>query len=398
MDEVELNEFKVVFNESKLINDLKNRFNEFNIFEALNAIDIENIHRNFLIWILNPFETHNIGDLFLKKLLIKSLETNYSKFNIINDVNSWDFQDLELIREKYVRDINWNKRFIDIFLFSEKLSFTWVIELKTKTGEHSDQLNQYQIAIDSDYNRVKNRIYSYLTIDGIIPKNKSYNSLSYEDLKVTLEEVLAEKESNEIYKSNNQAHLFIQHYINMIGRHYMKDTELKRLSRKFYLENKNIFDYISKNKNHQIDVQPLICELINSENQLRIEQKNNMLFIPREMDDIIPRKGKGWTTENRLLLFEIKNYPKEIHFDLVLGPGEINERNKIISFTKKRDQVFKRVNFYKDDPDWRLIHRSRTINKIRYDLDLIEDHIRSIFSEFMIELMNINDIFKNEYN
>ena len=52
---------------------LESILSEFNIFEAVGMIRQEIRHSHFLAFLLNPSESHRLGDLFLKKLLICAL-------------------------------------------------------------------------------------------------------------------------------------------------------------------------------------------------------------------------------------------------------------------------------------------------------------------------------------
>ncbi|HZW56268.1 MAG TPA: PD-(D/E)XK nuclease family protein [Nitrososphaerales archaeon] len=48
---------------------LEKRLNQFSIFEALRITEAEVKHSQFLSWLLNPQETHALGDDFQKVFL-----------------------------------------------------------------------------------------------------------------------------------------------------------------------------------------------------------------------------------------------------------------------------------------------------------------------------------------
>jgi len=50
---------------------LEEMINDFNIFTALNITDHELRHSDFLSWLLNPNESHGMGDYFLILFLKK---------------------------------------------------------------------------------------------------------------------------------------------------------------------------------------------------------------------------------------------------------------------------------------------------------------------------------------
>ncbi|HVZ93516.1 MAG TPA: PD-(D/E)XK nuclease family protein, partial [Phycisphaerales bacterium] len=61
----------VVENEDLL--QLEELLGRFNIFDALRLERVEIRHSNFLAWLLDPGESHGVGDLFLKALLMDLL-------------------------------------------------------------------------------------------------------------------------------------------------------------------------------------------------------------------------------------------------------------------------------------------------------------------------------------
>jgi hypothetical protein len=59
---------------NKDLEELEAKISRFNIFEAVGMVRQEIKHSNFLQFLLNPSEKHQLGDLFLKKLLIEVLQ------------------------------------------------------------------------------------------------------------------------------------------------------------------------------------------------------------------------------------------------------------------------------------------------------------------------------------
>jgi len=102
-----------------------------NFFSILDASRTEIRHSNFLGWILDPNDTHGMGELFLRKFLrdIFSDEkiTSCSQF----DVDGFDLRDVEIRRE-------W--KHIDLLIVHE--DFIVVVENKIDSRDHSDQLKR----------------------------------------------------------------------------------------------------------------------------------------------------------------------------------------------------------------------------------------------------------------
>src|SRR5690242_12497482 len=60
--------------ENDALQKLETRIARFNVFDALGISEVEIRHSNFLAFVLDPTESHGLGDLFLKGLLIDALK------------------------------------------------------------------------------------------------------------------------------------------------------------------------------------------------------------------------------------------------------------------------------------------------------------------------------------
>ena len=49
------------------------RLDRFNVFEAIGFVGQELMHSQFLAFLLDPKQTHDLGDLFLKRVLREAL-------------------------------------------------------------------------------------------------------------------------------------------------------------------------------------------------------------------------------------------------------------------------------------------------------------------------------------
>jgi hypothetical protein len=123
---------------------LEDIVNDFNIFTSLNLINNEIRHSNFLSWIMNPKENHNLKDYFLSSLLkIISMRASSSGINApsIFDIDNWSFIETEILRE-------W--RNIDILIKDDNHKLICVIENKIYSKEHSRQLRRYKEIVEEE--------------------------------------------------------------------------------------------------------------------------------------------------------------------------------------------------------------------------------------------------------
>ena len=108
-----------------------------NIFQILKISNTEIRHSNFLSWLLDPSQSHKIGDIFLKRFLREVFSSD--KFEKIDqiDVEGMNLQNVKIYRE-------WKN--IDILIV---LNETVVcVENKILTKEHSNQLERYKKIIE----------------------------------------------------------------------------------------------------------------------------------------------------------------------------------------------------------------------------------------------------------
>ena len=122
-----------------------------NIFQILRITNNEIRHSNFLSWLLDPNQSHKLGDIFLKRFLREVFSSE--KFGEIDqsDVEGLDLTKVEIQRE-------WKN--IDILI---KLNDVVVcIENKVLSKEHSNQLMRYREIIESQFPNHK-KTYVFLT-------------------------------------------------------------------------------------------------------------------------------------------------------------------------------------------------------------------------------------------
>ena len=132
----------------------------FNPFRVLKLEHYEIRHSNFLAWLLNPQESHGLGDVFLEKFLEKIKEKNDT---IIPPENI----NITIKRE-------WQN--IDILI--EGKGFVCVIENKIYSGENGTQLENYEEIIQKEFPH-KTAYFIYLTLNKETPSDEKYKNITY---------------------------------------------------------------------------------------------------------------------------------------------------------------------------------------------------------------------------
>lgn len=225
MNSIETEELKIVKN---LINDIDFDMLEIglknpNFFRILKISKAEIRHSNFLSWLLNPYESHNLREAFLKRFLL----------DISIDLDLSSFENIEIRRE-------WKN--IDILIITDEIVVC--IENKVESSEHSDQLSRYKKIIKENFPDKKN-VFVYLTANQTTPSDNDYVPYSYQDIVNILESrILA------IYQRNITPEVlqYLKDYIETLKLEIMQTHEFNKLVSQIYSKHKEALDFIFANQ------------------------------------------------------------------------------------------------------------------------------------------------------
>jgi hypothetical protein len=293
---------------------------KFNIFLALDIIKEEVRHSNFLAWLLDPNGTHGAGDYFLKNFLKKIAANNRSSLSGLSifDINLWELDGVEVKKE-------WQG--IDIFLVDHNNNFLCVIENKVDSSEHDEQLTRYRTTVEEYYPTYK-KLYIYLTIAGERPeKEQVYLSVSY----ATLSELVEGFYENRKSQLNDDVSLFISHYLEMLNRYIMENSEVQKICQQIYLKHQRAIELINLYKPDLLGtIVDVVAELLNDYPQVIIDHRSaTSLKFTLQGVDFIPKLGEGWTRSKRIMLFELQYNAKGAFLALMLGPGNGDIRKQL---------------------------------------------------------------------
>ncbi len=312
---------------------LEGLLSSFNIFEALNIVWQELRHSDFLAYLLSPQQSHGLEDIFLKRFLqcaLRSKGTDVSLPITAIDVDSWDLSQTEVLRE-------WQQ--IDVFLRNEAHELAVVIENKTGTTEHEDQLRRYLAAAERECPHWK-VVAVYLTPEGDLPSDERYLPISYVEVCAVIESLIDGSHG----RIAPDVRTLMAHYMEMVRRHFVADSEIAKLCKQIYGKHRQALDLIYE---HRPDTQQTIRELleswIKSNRDLALDDssKSFIRFLPKVLDVAALRGGSGWTSTGRLVLFEFVNHPDSLKFKLMLGPGPSEARGKVFERVLKNSPPFK---------------------------------------------------------
>lgn len=299
---------------------LESLLSQFNIFEALGPARRELRHSDFLAFLLDPRANHSLGDAFLKRLLKPVVAATSNLPLDASGVEAADLTDAWVDRE-------WQN--IDILVRSLTNDLVCVIENKIESSEHSDQLRRYRQIVQRRFPN-QATLFVYLTPEGAEPSDEVYVPLSYHEV---IEAVDAIRTSGGLVLEP-AVRMLLEHYVAMVRRHVVEDSEIVELCRRIYREHREALDLIYE---HRLDLQEELREYLvqlvqesADRHRLRLQHstKWQIHFTVKEWDRYqAQRASLESDPRDRILAFKFRNEPSRLHLSFVIdhGPQPLRE-------------------------------------------------------------------------
>ena len=306
---------------------------EFNVFEILASVRAEIRHSNVLAWLMNPNSNHGFGDqflrLFLKYVFANNRETIKSEITFF-DIEVYDLDDIEIRREQHN---------IDLLVISESNKLVVAIENKIEATEHGDQLKRYYDVVTREFPGYK-KIFIYLTPEGLTPSDMdNWIIFDYPTVYSILNDLLESRKNS----LSNSVYDFLSQYRTILRRNVMPKSEIEEICKKIYQKHQQALDTIFL---YKPDIDSAVSESIKSAIEAHEEliidgaAKTVIRFTSQHLDELIPKKGEGWGTGKRILMFEFQNYNKRVVLRLYIGPGDGEIRTKLHNIAKMDTKLF----------------------------------------------------------
>lgn len=367
----------------------------FNVFETLGIINNEIRHSNVLAWLLNPNENHGLGDVFIKKFVQTLFHENTiikSNLNLF-DVSLMNYYDFNIRRE-------WNN--IDIIAISDENKIVLVIENKVWSKESNHQLKKYFDIVNAEFPGY-NKVFVFLTPNGDSPSDEeNWIITKYNNIFDVLKKSMELKDG----LLSQSVKLFIEQYLEVLRRHIMEDSELQKVCREIYYKHQKALDLIFE---YKPDIYSNISDYINktlgqfSNVKKDSGTKTYIRFTTEDLDKIIVKSGSGWSSTNRILLYEIQNKNDKVAIKLIIGPGDDATRYKIFDIATKNKSLFK-GKLTNLTPQYTQIYSKELlskefINKSDNDIEVIQKKIRNEIESFINgDMEEIDEYFKENFS
>lgn len=373
---------------------LEGMLDTFNVFETLRIVNVEIKHSNFLAWLFNPNENHSLDNYFLRQFL----KTFYSENKEIIDselslfdFEIFDYSDVEIRRE-------W--RNIDLLILirgegKENKKVAIAIENKIKSSEGHGQLVRYKKIVNKEFQDY-NKLFIYLTPEGMEPSEEGWIPFQYETIATLLEEILKHKRD---YLSDN-VYNFIDQYKTILRRYIVGNGEIEDICRKIYSKHQKALDLIFEYKpDLELQISEYLEETISKFNLIKYSSSKTYTAFST---DVIDKKIEkiGASDYKNLFYYELINRPKKLQLILRIGPGNKDIREKLYTFCTKKPDLFN-VSNRSLSPKYHAVMSKTLISTNDYgegDIELLKSRMEKNFENiFNNEMKEIDKYFEEEW-
>jgi PD-(D/E)XK nuclease superfamily protein len=298
---------------------------EPNIFRALAIEHHEIRHSNFFAFLLDPRESHGLGDILLRKFLRDIFSDSRAQNRTLFDADLMDFRQVEVRRE-------W--RNIDILIDLPDDVVT--VENKVDSSEHTRQLRRYKDIVDGEFG-TKRKHFVYLTPFGAAAAEMEdqavYINYSYSQIAEIIEQIRT------LYGESisDKMMLYLGDYLTTIKRELLMNDKLNELAAKIYKAHKPALDFVFENRPDPASIlYPYFeAELKSRGFEIGSRNKGYVRFTSKELTQLLPRDGEGWP-DKEAFLFEIDYFWSDQNAvaKAVIAPGSQNVRETILTAAK----------------------------------------------------------------
>ena len=387
---------------------LEKLLNKFNVFDLLNIVTAETSHSNVLAWLLNPNESHNIGDMALK-LFLKSIHRGESSksgvdlTSLINDSSKIDrveirteeyiFQRQEPRRKKDTRRID-----ISILIKSGSKKFLIIIENKIGTKDTTRQLLDYRNWAENKFQEDYKKIFIYLTPKGDDPNDK--NELQHWDL-FSYRKIESDILNKVIQKTpKGKTKEFIKQYVDILGRIILGNSN--KLCNDIYNKHEKVINLIYKEVIVKKFIDQYVKDKIEEDKNFEVvdfDNKKYIQFTTTTLSEKIKiQREKG---DKPILLFQFVSNSNSLALTLNLGQGD--DVNQLLSFMEREKEIFK----FPKVKDWttKVVFSMPILGTTDYGQeDMVEKIVGSLtkkiekkWSSVEAEIQKIDEVFNNKW-
>jgi PD-(D/E)XK nuclease superfamily protein len=325
--------------------------NRPSFLSALGAVRSELKHSNFLAFLLDPSQKHDLKDRFLKALLAEINKHSKVRTEVLANLHTMDLTATAVYRERYG---------IDILLLNAHQRFAIIIENKTTTREHDDQLKRYWKTVTREYPWLSRQIGILLSVYERLPQTQSqrYVSISYGAICSAGEQLLRTVGNTVPDWTRN----YLAEYISAIRREFVGDPNVLDLVWKISLQFKDELEFLDNNSPNQ-HIRQKLLSLIEGVSLLQVE---------RDITNEVSFSLVDWSASQSLANRKQEPYKCRIVFwfhlsgdsvDLLLSPDPDARKveDRLLSLFAKRPDAFQTREVFERE-GWKVIWSRRFLS------------------------------------
>lgn len=234
-DEPSHDELESAFVNNESLDRLRAYLNRFNPIRVMKMEHMEIRHSAILAWLLEPRETHGLGDKFLKAFLCEAFRGNSRPgLPTALDVAQSDLRDVELRRE-------WHG--IDILIHSASRNWVFIIENKFYSSQHKGQLKKYLQKVSEIIKKASSVRGVFLTLLDEQPEESDFAPIGYRAVHALLSHIVKHNAS----RLSSEVDVFLRHYLELLEEELdvsKERNEMKMLARQLYIDHKKVIDFV----------------------------------------------------------------------------------------------------------------------------------------------------------
>ena len=259
----------------------------------------ENFHDGVLRWLLDPKQSHGLGERFLEQFLRRS------GMRQADQCVDWSATD---VTREWEHQVDSQKGYLDILIVNEAAQVLCAIENKTFSSEHDEQLTRYRKALEADYSTFT-KYYLFLTPFGTKPLREEEQEYWKPFTYSMVFEIVQQIVENNDESTNADVRAFLRQYATTLRRNLMPDTSVSQLARRIYLKHRQAMELLIANQPDWVaEAKPILKKAIEQQPEWKLDQDAStaVRFRAGAWDEYkVTRTGDGWeSSSDALVLFE----------------------------------------------------------------------------------------------
>ncbi|CAN5891271.1 hypothetical protein BH24CHL4_BH24CHL4_16870 [soil metagenome] len=276
---------------------------------------------------------------------------------------------------------------IDILITHYQHKLVVAIENKMGSGEHSGQLQRYADLVERGFQEYK-KLFIYLTPHRDAASDERYLNMSYDDVAESLTTIVEDRRLG----LDEGVLTIITHYVRMLRRHVVTNSEIADLCQRIYAKHKEALDLIYEHRpDIESEMYDFVTGLVDSSGQFTMDDssKNWIRFLPPEWNIPTLRRAVGFTKSNLIAMFQISNRgDRGMTLELLICPGPDEVRNILIETAQHESPPFQHFDVWKNrrGMKWTALFKKELLTPVEYNsgqFDSLKDALEARWQEFL---------------